>query len=692
MANEGATRKGWRRATTLEARFTFFVAALLLTFGVLTTILVVDASRRQSVLDMRQRTEFYAARSMASVAKAVEAGDMRELSEIVSRQAAGPNAISAGFVDTKGKTVTAHWGPARNSSMRTVETVRVPVRNAQGKLLGTTVYTMASEKVAAASTRGLVWALGGLGFFILLSIPLTLAMVRSVTAPLRKLTEFAEQLNAQKLTQQVDIKTGDEFETLARAFNSMVGRLNATMRRMHAIAYVDTVTALPNADRLMRDLKSAIDMSTRLGAPGALFRVSVERAARAAESLGEEAGRDLIVAAAKRLREAVAASNPWKDAAASERADPIVARIGVSEFAVLYPVLPKGVSLQGLANALVEAFIAPFSWREHRIAMPATVGAAFFPRDGQDADTISRHAKLAMNSARGATEPFKFFTRSLDRAASAKLHLEREIRAALEHGEFKAYFQPKVNLRNGRIEGAEALARWVRPDGSIITPGKFIPAAEEMGLIGPISEQILRDACWKAAAWSREGLAARVAVNVSALQFADDNFPTKVLKIADQAGLPAQCLELEITESIAMEDVDRALQMIEPLRHRGVRFSIDDFGTGHSSLAALTRLPFEVLKIDQSFVRGLSQNTHSAAIIETILAMAAALNYEVVAEGVETEEEAEFLRRRGCPVAQGFLFSAAQPPDLYLSMLREGVIAPRKIEKGAASGALDPAA
>ena len=298
----------------------------------------------------------------------------------------------------------------------------------------------------------------------------------------------------------------------------------------------------------------------------------------------------------------------------------------------------------------------------------------------------------ACTAWRAGASSCKFFTRSLDREASARINLEREIRAGLENNEFKAYFQPKVNLRNGRIEGAEALARWVRADSSIVSPGKFIPAAEEMGLIGPISEAIMRDACWKAAAWSREGLPARIAVNVSALQFADDNFPAKVLKICDQAGLPTQCLELEITESIAMEDVDRALRMIEPLRARGVRFSIDDFGTGHSSLSALTRLPFEVLKIDQSFVRGLNVDKQAAAIVETILAMAAALDYEVIAEGVETEEEAEFLRRRGCPISQGFLYSAAQPPAEYGRMLREGAILSRKGDMKGDKSALDPAA
>jgi EAL domain-containing protein (putative c-di-GMP-specific phosphodiesterase class I)/HAMP domain-containing protein len=531
-------------------------------------------------------------------------------------------------------------------------------------------------------------ALAGLAGLILVSIPLTIALVRRVTAPLRQLTAFAEQIGAHRLTMQIDIKTGDEFETLARAFNHMIARLDASMRRIQRLAFVDPVTDLPNADRLQRDLRAAIDASVRGGAPGALFLLHLDRLHRATETLGQEAAHELLAAAAARLVGAVKAADPWANIDGASAPPPMLARIAGNEFAVLFASLPRGVELRALATALIQPFDQSIEWREHRISLSCLLGAAFFPRDGRDPDELLRHARLALNAARETPLRMRFFTRSLDRAAAARLNLDKEMRAALEQNQFRAFFQPKINLRNGRVEGAEALARWVRPDRSVISPGKFIPAAEEMGLIGPISESILRDACWKAAAWSREGLPARVAVNVSALQFADEAFPSKVLKILDQAGLPAQCLELEITESVAMEDLDRAIRMIEPLRAQGVRFAIDDFGTGHSSLAALTRLPFEVLKIDQSFVRGLSADRHAPAIVETILAMAAALNYDAVAEGVETEEEAEFLRRRGCPVAQGFLYSAAVPPTDYVRILRDGVMSPKPAE----TSALDPAA
>jgi EAL domain-containing protein (putative c-di-GMP-specific phosphodiesterase class I) len=218
--------------------------------------------------------------------------------------------------------------------------------------------------------------------------------------------------------------------------------------------------------------------------------------------------------------------------------------------------------------------------------------------------------------------------------------------------------------------GAEALARWTRPDGSIVSPMVFIPAAEENGLIDAISDAILRDACWKAAAWAREGLPAHVAVNISSLQFNDLRFAQKILRTLEQSGLESRLLQLEVTESVAMKDVDRVASLIEPLRARGVQFAIDDFGTGHSSLAALTHLPFDLLKIDQQFIRGLAEDRHAPAIVETILAMAASVNYDTVAEGVETEEQAAFLRLRGCATAQGYLYGPALPPADFLALLR----------------------
>ncbi|MCC6787308.1 MAG: EAL domain-containing protein, partial [Hyphomonadaceae bacterium] len=279
--------------------------------------------------------------------------------------------------------------------------------------------------------------------------------------------------------------------------------------------------------------------------------------------------------------------------------------------------------------------------------------------------------RMAMAAAHTAPARVKIYTQSLDREAVARLTLEREMRGALERNEFRAYFQPKINLRTGRIEACEALARWIRPDRTIISPGRFIPVAEESGLIGALSDAIMREACWKAASWARAGQPTKVAVNVSALQFRSDRFADNVLRVVAHAGLAPENLELEITESVIMADPDRALRIIKPLRDAGVRLAIDDFGCGHSSLASLTKLPFDVIKIDQQFVRALERGEpRSAEIVEIILAFARTLNMEVVAEGIERREDMEFMAARGCHWIQGFLFGAAVSAPEFAELLR----------------------
>jgi EAL domain-containing protein (putative c-di-GMP-specific phosphodiesterase class I) len=348
----------------------------------------------------------------------------------------------------------------------------------------------------------------------------------------------------------------------------------------------------------------------------------------------------------------------------------MIARLRSHEFALIAPSFADEEDAMRFAQMVTGAVNQPFDWRELKLSLDCAAGAVIAPRDGRDPDTLTRNARLALASARGHGNMVRFFTSSMDREAVSRFTLEKDMRVALERGEFRAFFQPKIELATGRIVGAEALARWVRPDKTIVSPGLFVPAAEESGLIAQVGDAIMREACWNAAAWAREGLPIQVAVNVSPLQFRDERFPQHVIRILEEAAMPAFCLELEVTESVVMENPEQAMRMIEPLRARGVRFAIDDFGCGHSSLASLTRLPFDVLKIDQQFVLGLQKDRHAPAIVETILAMAATLDMHVVAEGIEREKDAEFLRRRGCGYGQGFLYGAAEPAGEFGERLR----------------------
>jgi EAL domain-containing protein (putative c-di-GMP-specific phosphodiesterase class I)/GGDEF domain-containing protein len=429
------------------------------------------------------------------------------------------------------------------------------------------------------------------------------------------------------------------------------------MRRIQEMAFVDPATQLPNHDRFARELNFFI-LQTK-DQIGAVAIFDLQRMPRLMQALEETARRDLLRVSAERFSRAVQHVDRLVRLTAGVGAPPVAARVGATEFAVLAPGLASPAQAARYAQQLTAALNQPFDWRGHKLTLGARCGVALAPRDGADADTVIRHARMALGAAHGASW-LKIYTRSLDREAVARFTLEREMRGALEGNEFRAHFQPKINLATGKIEACEALARWIRPDRTIISPGRFIPVAEESGLIGPLSDAIMREACWKAASWARAGHPAKVSVNVSPLQFRSDRFADHVLHVIQHSTLPPDHLELEITESVVMENPERALKIIAPLREAGVRLAIDDFGCGHSSLAALSRLPFDVIKIDQQFVRALARGDQSApAIIEIILGLARTLNMEVVAEGVERAEEMEFMAARGCHWAQGFLYGAA---------------------------------
>ncbi len=501
-------------------------------------------------------------------------------------------------------------------------------------------------------------------------IPLTAYHVRRAISPLGKLAKFVEKFGENGETAPIELNTGDEFETLANAFNTMMGRLDASMRQIQEIAFVDPATRLPNQDRFIREIDFAI-LQGKQGDAGAVAVFELQRMGKLMQTLDPEAARDLLRNVAERFTHATRTVDRVVRLQGEGAQQAVAARIGVVEFAVFAPGLSSVSDAARYAQHLNAALNQPFDWRGHKLILGACCGVAMAGRDGRDADAVIRHARMAMNAAQSSPARIKVFTQSLDREAVAKLTLEREMRGALERNEFRAFFQPKINVASGKIEACEALARWIRPDRTIISPGRFIPVAEESGLICALSDAIMREACWKAAAWERAGYPAKVAVNVSALQFRSDRFAEQVTRIVSHAGLAPSQLELEITESVVMEDPDRALKVIAPLREAGVRLAIDDFGCGHSSLAALSKLPFDVIKIDQQFIRAMERGDEQAgAIVEMILALARTLKMEVVAEGIERHEEMEFMAVRGCHWVQGFLYGAAMAAPDFAELLR----------------------
>lgn len=590
--------------------------------------------------------------------------------------------------DEQGAIVASHGGSASDISAAEVLSRRVAATGAptylrttdNGLALGAPVIHNGERLgVAVMMWNGDAYrfnALPALAPFLLIlicitgaAVPLTAHVVRKAVAPLGELACFAAGIGDQGQAEPIQIQTGDEFETLANAFNSMIGRLDASMQRIQQIAFVDPATQLPNHDRFVREVDFFILQAK--AETGAVIVFELQRLTKLMQMLDPAASREFLRAVSERLSKALTTVDRVVRIAGQGEPNSIAARLGVVEFGVFVPGLNSAADAARFAQHLNAALNQPFEWRGHKLTLGACCGVAVAPRDGKDADTVIRHARMALGAANTSPARLKLYTQSLDREAVARLTLEREMRGALDRNEFRAYFQPKINLATGRIEACEALARWVRADRTIISPGRFIPVAEESGLIGPLSDAIMREACWKAASWERAGHPAKVAVNVSALQFRGDRFAERVLRIVQHAGLPADQLELEITESVVMEDPDRALHVIKPLREAGVRLAIDDFGCGHSSLAALSKLPFDVIKIDQQFVRALERgDTQAAAIIEMILALARTLRMEVVAEGIERREDMEFMAARGCHWIQGFLYGAAISAPEFAELLR----------------------
>jgi diguanylate cyclase (GGDEF)-like protein len=655
-----------KRGPGLTARFVLAFCGLFLVFGSGVVFAVWNGERnsaiREAAAHLSERMQ------VVTGLMNVAAEPSRQIDVAADIQDGQEYASGLSLVASDGVVLAEHGAPAFREAIEDYREGKFR----QGEIVVVSGATGTGQVYLAAQRSALVGAYGGtaalvaslfFGFGALAAL-IAWFMARSIAQPLRQLTRFAETLGEREPGAPLELRTGDELEALARAFNNTGERIHATLRRLQRMAYSDSATGLPNHERFTRDVTEFL--AQRGDETGALFVVRLDRLDRIFDAVGHDAGDELLSRIVARFTSAVRAIDRMVRTEQCMDRPSQLARLRGGDFGILAPQFRGPDDAARFAQLLASALNQPFDWREHKLVLGAAIGAALLPQDGGDADTAVRHAMLALSAARNDNGRMKFFTRALDREANAQLAFEREMRAALERNEFKAFFQPKVDLVTGRVIGAEALARWVKPDRTMVSPGRFIPAAEENGLIGAISEVILRDACWKAAGWAREGFPISVAINISPLQFADERFTDKIMRAMSEAGLSPDRVELEITESVALENPERALRLLAPLREEGVKVSLDDFGCGHSSLASLTRLPFDIIKIDQQFVRALARDRHAPAIIEMILAMAASLDYTVVAEGIETEQEADFLRRRGCQIGQGFLWGAAMPAQEFL--------------------------
>ncbi|MCF6293175.1 MAG: GGDEF domain-containing protein [Robiginitomaculum sp.] len=501
-----------------------------------------------------------------------------------------------------------------------------------------------------------------------LGIPLSVLIFGRLLSPIKELIRVAKCAANGDLTARVAFSRKDEFGILANSINLMLERMKANIDRTRWLAYGDSLTRLANKTAFTERLRLLVDSGK---APGALFLIDLDGFKRLNDAYGQEEGDALLCATADRLRQ-VTGKYINKLSANSSVPNPVLARLSGDEFALIAPGCVSVPMAQQIAKEIVETIAKPLSASGQPVTLSARIGIAMYPHDASDSKTLLNSVNFAIDVAKeNGGGNWQFFEPSMTQAAIRRITLQNEMRRALKNREFIVFYQPKIDVRDGSISGCEALVRWQKAPGKIISPGAFIDVAEETGLILQIGDYVLEEACRAAARWLDAGFRCPVAVNVSALQFARDDFTQIVGKILEDTGLPHELLELELTESVAMTNPERLIEQVSPLRDRGVRFAIDDFGTGHSSLAYLTRLPFDVFKIDQSFVQEMTEDKHARVIVQTVLAMAESLGYRTVAEGVETREHFAFLQLHCCDYVQGYYFSRPVPEADFTVLLEQ---------------------
>jgi diguanylate cyclase (GGDEF)-like protein len=418
-------------------------------------------------------------------------------------------------------------------------------------------------------------------------------------------------------------------------------------RRLRHQATHDTLTGLSNRAELHEHGARALANAARDGSLAALMLIDLDRFKEVNDTMGHEQGDRLLVDVADRLRQLL-------------RGDDILARLGGDEFAVLANVPHRG-AVGEVATRLHRALALPFDVGGVAIELGASIGIALQPDHGEDVSTLLRHADVAMYEAKRAGSHIETYSTSRDPYSAERLKLLGELRHALDHDELVLHFQPKVALSSGRVIGVEALVRWEHPDRGLLGPHEFLGLAERTGLIGDITRWVLDAAVRQCATWRRSGMELPVAVNLAAANIVDTTLPESVAHILQRWEVPGRLLECEISEDTVMGDPRRAGDVLERLRELGVRLSLDDFGTGHSSLSYLKRLPLDEVKIDRSFVIGMADDPSDAAIVRSTIDLARHLGLEVVAEGVETTEVLDVLAALQCDVAQGFLLSRPLP-------------------------------
>lgn len=481
---------------------------------------------------------------------------------------------------------------------------------------------------------------------------------RTVLNPLQALTDQLRKVRQDRvhLGQRVQIMGNSEVSELAAGFNEMTIRLRELYESLEHMAFTDPLTKLPNRMLFHDRLHQAILSGRREDRSFALLIMDLDRFKEINDTLGHHVGDLILEQVGERLRDKLRASDT-------------VARIGGDEFAVLLGAVDRQQAAMA-ARMLVKALKPPFMVEEQHFEIGASIGIALYPDHGEEASVLTRRADVAMYAAKNTNSEFVFYTSALDEHMPKRLALMGELRQAVDYEEFVVYYQPKVNLQTGHVAGVEALVRWQHPTKDILLPDTFLPLMEQSGLIRSLTSIVLSAALKACRDWHRAGLDIPVSVNFSTRDLQDPFLGDNLSDLVNEQGIQPEWLELEVTESTVMADPERAMDILSDIASKGIRIAIDDFGTGYSSLGYLKKLPIGAVKIDRSFVIGMTEDEHNATIVRSSIDLAHNMGLKVVAEGVENADVMANLKNLGCDAAQGMFISRPLPLDELLSWLK----------------------
>jgi diguanylate cyclase (GGDEF)-like protein len=521
------------------------------------------------------------------------------------------------------------------------------------------IFALLPEAEFAEASRRLALSVGAITLAaIALTTWLLFVMLRSlVIRPVKQLGEAAQAVGRGEFPTQLQIRRQDEIGDLAHAFLEMSSNLRRSSEQVRRLAFLDSLTGLPNRRMFLEFLDHSLKEAARAGETLAILFLDLDNFKQVNDTMGHDAGDRLLVEVVARLKECVRAAD-YLARPAPGIADPALARLGGDEFVVLLEHLHDAQEAAPVAKRIIVRLTEPVLLQQQVFHVGVSIGLTCYPRDAQDVESLIKNADIAMYAAKQqGKNTYRFYRDDMRVAAVQRLALENALRTAVEREEFVLHYQPQVDTRSGSIVGVEALVRWQHPERGLVPPQAFIAVAEQTGMIEPLGAWVLAEACRQARRWQTDGLpVARMAVNISRRQF-QQNLAALVERTLTSSGLGPETLELEITETSVMEAHHSAVETLRTLKTVGLQLAMDDFGTGYSSLGALRSFPIDTLKIDRSFVKSIEREGRDKAIIGAVIAMARRLNLRTIAEGVETRRQLDCLGDEGCHLVQGYLLS-----------------------------------